>query len=157
MVRNLSANPKGGGRFDLGVRQAVDSLLPGESRDAIVFFTSGILDETSFARTSLSEIGALLQNNGIRFFAVVFGDGVPDAALKYLVNRTGGTIFSASRPGGLNDLARILANTPSGTYRFSYISAEDSDFGNRQMSVSVEGYLFQKSGRDELGYYAPLR
>ncbi|MFZ4618167.1 MAG: hypothetical protein ACOYM2_18475, partial [Rectinemataceae bacterium] len=76
--------------------------------------------------------------------------------LQYLVTRSGGRIVNASGPNGLGDLALALGRTRSAKYKFSFDSAGDDDFGSRQLTVSIEAYLNQKSGRDELGYYAPL-
>jgi DNA-binding beta-propeller fold protein YncE len=157
LVRALQTATGGESRFDLGLRQAADVLLPGEVRDSIVFFTTGSISDASFQGTSISELGSLLRNNGIRFNAVIFGEARPDPSIVYLAQVTGGSILSAARPRGLGDLADLLEGAPSGRYAFSFESADNPEFGTRQLFVAVEAYLYQKSGRDELGYYAPLK
>jgi DNA-binding beta-propeller fold protein YncE len=144
----------GKGRFDLGLRLAATSLLPSGNRDAVLYLGTGRLDEASFVGTTLSELASLLRNNGLRFFAVVLEDASP--ALLYLAERTGGSIFSASRPGGLGDLGKALAGSATGRYRLSFESRATTAFGRAYLTVSVEAYLFKKSGKDELGYFAPL-
>lgn len=147
----------GPGRFDLGLRLAATSLLPSGPRDAVVYLGTGAVDESSFAGTALSELGALLENSGIRFYAVVVGEGPLSPSLRYLADRTRGEVFRASRARGLGDLNAELASAASGRYRLAFSSTADADFGRAQLSVAVEAYLYKKSGRDELGYYAPLR
>jgi DNA-binding beta-propeller fold protein YncE len=154
-LRIALAPASGRGRFDLAIRLAATSLLPSGNRDAVVYLGTGAVDEASFAGTTLSELAALMRNNGIRFFAVVLGE--PDASLRYLAERSGGDIFSASRPRGLGDLAATIAAAPTGRYRFSFASKAETSFGQGYLSVGVEAYLYKKSGKDELGYYAPLK
>ncbi len=157
LVRALRVNPETSGRFDLGLRQAVNTLMPSGVRDAVVYFSSGSLDDASLQSVSLSELAALLTNNGIAFYVVLIGDGNPDASLRYLVKRSGGSFIRAEAPRGIKDLPTLLRSAPSGRYEFSFESADDPDFGERQMTVALEAWLFHKSGRDEIGYYAPLR
>ena len=144
----------GRGRFDLALRLAATGLLPSGNRDAVVYLGTGAVDEASFAGTTLSELAALMRDNGIRFFAVVLAE--PDPALRYLAERTGGGIFSASRPRGLGDLASEIASAATGRYRFSFTSKAETNFGWAYLELGVEAYLYKKSGKDELGYYAPL-
>jgi len=145
----------GRGRFDRAVRLAATSLLPSGNRDAIVYLGTGAVDEASFSGTTLAELASLMRNNGIRFFAVVLGE--PDASLRYLAQRTGGGIFSASRPRGLGDLAAAISQATTGRYRFSFTSKAETSFGRGYLALGVEAYLYKKSGKDELGYYAPLK
>lgn len=157
LVASLRRDPETSGRFDLGLRQAVNALLPTGPRDAVVYFGTGALDEGSMRNSSLSELAALLADNGVAFHAVILGDGSPDPTLRYLASRSGGSILRAEGPRALQDLPALLRGAPSGRYDFSFLSADDPDFGTRQLSLAVEAWLFQKSGRDELGYYAPLK
>jgi DNA-binding beta-propeller fold protein YncE len=152
----IALSPASGrGRFDLALRLAATSLLPSGNRDAIVYLGTGAIDEAAFSETTLGELAALLRNNSIRFFAVVLGD--PDASIRYLAERTGGAIFSASRPRGLGDLAAEISSAATGRYRFSFISKAETSFGRGYLAIGVEAYLYKKSGKDELGYYAPLK
>jgi hypothetical protein len=49
-----------------------------------------------------------------------------------------------------------IAGAASGRYRFSFESKADTSYGRGYLALGVEAYLFKKSGKDELGYYAPL-
>ena len=152
----IALSPASGkGRFDAGLRLAATRLLPARARDAVVYLGTGEIDEASFSGTTLSELAALLAANGIRFYAVVLGQA--SAPIRYLAERSGGTVYSASRPRGLGDLAADLRSAPSGRYSLSFTSKADPVFGRAYLSVAAEAYLYKKSGKDELGYYAPLR
>jgi DNA-binding beta-propeller fold protein YncE len=152
----VALSPSSGkGRFDQAIRLAATNLLPSGNRDAVVYIGTGAVDESSFSGTTLSELAALLRNNGIRFYAVL--SGAPDSSLRYLADRTGGELFSADRPRGLGDLASSIAATPTGRYRFSFTSKAQTSFGRGYLSVGLEAYLYKRSGKDELGYYAPLK
>jgi hypothetical protein len=154
-LRVALAPSSGKGRFDQAIRLAATELLPSGNRDAVVYIGTGAVDESSFAGTTLSELAALLRNNGIRFYAVL--TGTPDSSLRFLADRTGGELFSADRPRGLGDLASSIAATPTGRYRFSFTSQAQTSFGRGYLSVGLEAYLYKRSGKDELGYYAPLK
>jgi DNA-binding beta-propeller fold protein YncE len=154
-ARAALAPASGRGRFDLGVRLAATTLLPSGDRDAVVYLGTGYVDEASFSGMTLSELASLMRNNGLRFFAVCLAE--PSAALRYMADATGGSVYSASRPRGLGDLAAEIAGAASGRYRFSFESKADTSFGRGHLTVGVEAYLFKKSGKDELGYYAPLQ
>lgn len=143
------------GRFDVALRLAATSLLPSGNRDAVVYLGTGAIDESSFSGSTIAELAALLRNNGIRFFAILFGE--PDASLRYLAQRTGGGIYSASRPRGLGDLASTIGEAPTGRYRFSFTSKAETSFGRGYLTVGLEAYLYKRGGKDELGYYAPLK
>ncbi len=152
----LALSPASGrGRFDLALRLAATSLLPAGNRDAIVYLGTGAIDESSFSGTTLSELASLMRGNGIRFFAVLLGE--PDPALRYLAERTGGELFSASRPRGLGDLASAIVSAPTGRYRFSFTSKAETSFGRGYLAIGLEAYLYKRSGKDELGYYAPIK
>ena len=154
-TRIALAPPSGKGRFDLGLRLAATRMLPSQTRDAIVYLGTGAVDEASFVGTTLSELGSFLVANGIHFFAVALD--TPSPSLRYLAERTGGGVYQASRPRGLADLAADLGSAPSGRYSVSFVSKADPVFGRAYLSVTAEAYLYKKSGKDELGYFAPLK
>jgi len=144
------------GRIDLALRLAATSLLPTSPRSSVIYLGLGSVDDKAFAGTTLSEVANLFRNNGIRFFAVILGEGSPSESIRYLASETGGTVYSAARPRGLGDLAAEIAQGPSGRYRLTFTSKADSGFGQNYLLVGVEAYLYRKSGKDELGYFAPL-
>jgi hypothetical protein len=140
-------------KFDLGLRLAATSLFP-LGGDAVVYLGGGAIDDTSFAGTTLAELASLLKNNGIRFYALTFGEAA--AALRFLAARTGGAVYLVSNPRGLSGFRRDYLSASSGSYRLRFTSKADSAFGRRYQTAAVEVYLYKKSGKDELGYYGPL-
>jgi hypothetical protein len=54
-------------------------------------------------------------------------------------------------------LAAEISSAATGRYRFSFISKAETSFGRGYLAIGVEAYLYKKSGKDELGYYAPLK
>jgi sugar lactone lactonase YvrE len=144
-------------RFDLGLRFAVTSLLPTNPRDAVIYLGTGLVDEASFGGMTLAELAALMRNNGVHFYAVLLGDGAPAPSLRFLVEQSGGGLYYAARPRGLGDLAADIVSSASGRYRLGFTSVADPAFGDSYLTVAAEAYLYKKSGRDELGYFAPRK
>ncbi|MDR2068338.1 MAG: NHL repeat-containing protein [Spirochaetaceae bacterium] len=143
-------------RFDQGLRLAATDLLPGSKKRAVVFVGHGSLGELAFEQYSLSELAAYLTNNGIRFYAVIAGDDPPAEELRYLSEQTGGQALPLYRPQGIRPVLESLGSAPSGSYTLRYRSQLPTDFGRAYLSVEAEVYLLERSGRDKIGYFAPL-
>ncbi|HSV56395.1 MAG TPA: hypothetical protein VLH39_04725, partial [Magnetospirillaceae bacterium] len=143
-------------RFDTALRLSVSTLAAELRRSAVVYVTTGDLDGTSLGGATLSELGAHLRNNGIRFYAVLVGDGQISDAVRYLVSTAGGSAYRVWDPPGLGRIGRDLSAAASGRYRLRFTSAADPGFGRAYLRTTVEASLFRKSGRDESGYFAPL-
>ena len=144
-------------RLDLGLRLAASKLLVSDTRRVIFYLTTGSIGDTSFKGYSLSETAAFLANNNIFFFAVMLGRGSPDPALEYLAAQTGGQVVALSRPKGLSDLVEALSSRPYGRYIIRFTSQAESEFGQAYLPFAVETYLMKRSGRDEFGFFAPLK
>jgi hypothetical protein len=143
--------------LDLGIRMAVPLLLKSQNLREVFFVGPGILPEDAFARYGLEENLNYLRNNRCRFTVIQTVDQPLDPALEYLVAQTGGVVFKLYNPKGLLDLGASLVDKKDGSYIFRFRSLFDTDFGRKYLPVEVEARLFQKSGRDEAGYFAPLR
>ncbi len=153
----LELKPSAQWRFDSGLRLAASSLFPSQARRAIFYLTTGSVNEALLNQQALSELGALLANNGIALFAVIVGNAAPSPALDYLCERSGGALLRADRPEGLAGAANALRASASGMYRLSFSSVGDDGFGRSYLPFSVEAYLRGRSGKDESGFFAPLR
>jgi DNA-binding beta-propeller fold protein YncE len=143
-------------RFDRGLRLAATDLLSGSKKRAVVFVGSGPLGELAFEQYSLSELAAYLTNNGIMFYAVIVGENLPAEELRYLCDQTGGQVLPLYRPQGIGPVLESLGSVPSGSYTLRYRSQLPTDFGRAYLSVEAEVYLLERSGRDKIGYFAPL-
>ena len=65
-------------------------------------------------------------------------------------------MYYVFRPEGLGGVVRDIINLPQGTYQLKYVSALQTNFGEKYLPVEAEVYLMNRSGRDESGYFAPL-
>ena len=144
-------------RFDTALRLAISTLATGLRRSAVVYITTGTVNESSFEGATLSELGAYLRNNGIRFYAVVVGEAQPSSAVRYLAEIAGGSVFRVWDPAGLGRIGQDLRNAATGRYRLRFTSSAEPGFGRTYLRAVVEAYLYKKSGRDESGYFSPLR
>lgn len=153
----LSAAVDPAWRFDSALRLSVSSLVGKLERSAIVYITTGGVNEGAFENASLAELGAYVRNNGIRFYAVIVGEGPASDAVQYLTKTTGGAVLRVWDPAGLGSIGAELYSAPSGRYRLRFTSAANSGFGRSYLRIMVEAYLFKKSGKDEAGYFAPVK
>lgn len=144
-------------RFDAGLRLAAGSLFERSGRRSIVYVGTGSVNERFLNGASLSELSAILEANDISLYAVILGPGVPSEALAYLVQKSGGATYRADRPEGLSVIAESIREARTGRYRLSYVSTADDGFGRAYLPFSVEVYLRDRSGKDESGFFAPLR
>jgi DNA-binding beta-propeller fold protein YncE len=142
-------------RFDLGLRLAATDLFAGAKKRAVVFVTTGRLGERAFEQYSLSELAAYMANNGVVFLAVLVGGNSADADIRYLCNRTGGSVLSLYQPEGIGPALEQLTHTPSGSYILNYRSRLSADYGRSYLPVEAEVYLLERSGRDSTGYFPP--
>jgi DNA-binding beta-propeller fold protein YncE len=142
-------------RFDLGLRLATTDLLGGAKKRAVVFVTSGQLGELAFEQYSLSELAAYMANNGVVFLAVLVGGNPADADIRYLCDRTGGSVLSLYRPEGIGPVLEQLTRTSSGSYILNYRSRLSAEYGRAYLPVEAEAYLLERSGRDSIGYFPP--
>jgi len=143
--------------LDLGIRTAVPQLMKNAGLRELIFVGQGNLPEDAFARYGLEENLNYLRNNRVKFSVIQVADLALDPALARLVSETGGSIRLLYNPKGLADLGGELITRKDGSYLFRFNSLFDSDFGRKYLPVEIEARLFQKSGRDESGYFAPLR
>lgn len=143
-------------KFDLGLRLAVNSLVNASPRRAVVFLSTGAVSPDGFGNYGLDSLAAYLQNNGIVFSAVSLKQGAVPDEYAYLVDFTGGKSWYVYRPEGLAPLVEDIRESANGFYSLSFVSLLQSNFGEAYLPVEVEAYLMNRSGRDELGYFAPL-
>ncbi len=155
--QSLQTPPSAKWRFDIAAKAAGDELITSVSgaRRAVVFMTSGVLGPGAFATYSLTEIAAYMRNNGIAFYPVLFGNQPPDEELSFLASETGGSLFSASSPGGMQQVARTISARVGSLYTLRYTSRTPPEFGEKYIPLEIEVTAQKVSGRDESGYYAP--
>jgi DNA-binding beta-propeller fold protein YncE len=156
----LAATARGGAfsprwRFDMAIRLAASDLLAGEKKRAVVFVSSGVVGELGFEQYGLSELAAYLANNGTAFYAVIL-DGGAGEELRYLCEETGGEVVYLYQSSGVGPAIRAIGTKGSGSYSLRYRSFLPTNFGRDLLTVEAEVYLMERSGRDRIGYFAPL-
>jgi hypothetical protein len=144
-------------RFDSGLRLAAGTIFETSGRKSIVYVGSGSVNEAFLKGPSIAELAAMLVNNDIVFNCVLLGKGSASETLRYLASRSGGSIYRADRPEGLQEVAESIRRSRTGIYRLSYLASADDGFGRAYLPFNVEVYLRDRSGKDETGYFAPLR
>ena len=154
LMRSIEADQQW--RLDQAVRLAGDRLILDQSKREIVFIGSGVLPDWAFDTIGLSQTLAYLRNNHIRFSLINISGGSIDPALVYLIERSGGEVYTIYRSQGLEEFGKDLLERRTGLYMFSVSSLFNAEFGRRYLPVEAEVIHFTKSGRDEAGYFAPL-
>lgn len=143
--------------LDLALRLCANDLINAEHKRAIILVGTGKTGLNSFSKYSLSESTAFLNNNHIDVASVLLSQNAPDEEFDYIVSHTQGKEYYMFRPEGLSSVIEDLLDNPNGLYSFSYTSVLQTNFGEKYLPVEVETYLLNRSGRDECGYFAPLK
>lgn len=143
-------------RFDLSLRLAASQLIPNIRKKAVFFVTGGgELSPDAFSQYDLVEMANYLRSNAIRFTVVKVGSHPLAPEVDYLRTATGGDIFDLASPTALGGIIESLENSQTGKYVLTYQSITPPEFGTRYIPLGVEVKHFKKSGRTELGYFAP--
>jgi DNA-binding beta-propeller fold protein YncE len=143
--------------FDLGVRLGVTELLSSRNRKAVIFITNGDLGPGAFRSYGLQETLDYMRSNSIVFYPVYTQASSGGEELEFLARETGGKVYRYHNADGLGNIARDMVKQRDGNYLLSYRSSRDTDFGRAYIPVEVEVNLVRRSGRDEAGYFAPLK
>lgn len=142
--------------LDRAMRMAGADLLDDRSRRALFFFTGGVLEPSAFDTYGLVETARFMKNNDILFYPVYTEKDVTRAELEYLASETGGESLYLLREEGLGQVLDQIRTSKNGSYTLSFTSQTNNDFGRVYLPLSIEVNYLKKSGRDELGFFAPL-
>ncbi len=143
--------------LDTAIRLSAGALVNGESKRAIVYIGSGRVTQQAFDHYGLSDLTAFLNNNSVSFLTVLLEQGSADGEIRYICENTEGHEYYVYRTQGLSKIVEDIIEIPSGIYRLSFTSRLQTEFGQRYLPVEVETYLMNRSGRDETGYFSPLK
>ncbi len=141
--------------FDLGMRLASSQVLGGGSRKAVVFLSSGSLNQNAFSHYTLTETLDYMINNGIVFYTVYVNEDDTSPELEFLSKETGGLSLPLYGPSGIIEILPHLRSKPSGSYTLEFKTEKDSDFGRRALPVEIQVSHFDRSGKDRSVYYGP--
>lgn len=143
--------------FDLALRMAVNGLINGQPKRAVVYITDGLMPQNSFDRYGLTDLTAFMSNNSVAFSVINLRQGALAEELDYIYKNSYGKSYYVYRPEGLGSIAKDLLDVPNGLYQFSFESVLQTDMGRAYLPLEVETYIMNRSGRDETGYFAPLQ
>jgi len=143
--------------LDLAFRLAVNDLINAGKKRSVVFVTHGNVTERSFERYSLSQTVAYMNNNSVMCSSIFLSRENVSEETEYIMKNTKGKSYYVFREEGLASLMEDLLDIPQGNYSFSYVSTLPTNFGENFLPVEIESYLMNRSGRDESGYFSPLK
>ena len=154
-VLSASTNYSRNWSFDLGVRLAASQLMGGGAGKAVVFLSSGNLNQKAFSHYTLTETLDYLHNNNIVFYTVYINESDVSPELDFLSKETGGLSLPLYGPAGIKEIISNLRSQPSGSYTLKFKTTRDSDFGRRPLPVEIQVSHFDRSGKDRSVYYGP--
>lgn len=143
--------------LDLAFRLAANDLTKAGAKRAIVFVSDGSATPESFSRYALSEIVSYFNNNSILFSSVLATNTDAGSELSYMLQNTQGSLWYVYGEQGLGNVVADLNHFPIGVYELSFISSLPTNYGTAYLPIEAEVYLMNRSGRDESGYFAPLK
>jgi hypothetical protein len=139
------------------LRMASLELAPLRGRKLLISIGSGRepVRSSGSATPSAAVTASLMSTNGIRYAYVPLVTEPDSQSFDYMARETSGGIYYLYRPAGIAPIIGEYAKKPTGRYYLKIISQLDPDYGNRYLPVEVEVAYYNRTGRDELGYYAP--
>lgn len=143
--------------LDLAIRLCANDLIGNSDKRAILFVTAGKATSKSFAKYSLAETVAYLNNNSISFSQINLVQRASDEEIAYVVDKTPGKEYYVYRQEGLSNVINDIIDIPVSLYTLTYTSSLGAGFGETYLPVEVQADIMNKSGRDEAGYFAPLQ
>ncbi len=143
--------------IDRAIRLAVGSLIDSPAPREMIIVTDGAKTEDRFQNFGLQETLQYLHVNDVRVSVVYLESNIELPEFEYLVQETGGRTTYAFEATGLSPFVEQLLTRRAGRYVLRYVSAKDTEFGRRYIPLEIEVAHLRRTGRDETGYFAPLR
>ena len=140
--------------FGGALQLASSELLDDTARRAIIYIRDGGEIEAPFSRADRRQLANSLNINGISLIEVALDEYRPHESVTQFYTIIDARRFAYADSDAVGAVTDTLRTVSDGRYRLSYISDADDDFGRRYIPLSVEAFLYQRSGRDEAGYYS---
>lgn len=152
-----SAQQTANGDFSVAIRNAALELAKNvDSNKAVIFISDGQINDENFQTYGFAETYSFLKRKQISFYLVKVGANSISDKMQYLIENTSGYSQDLINPKGFKNLHEKVLEQKNSYYIMKYKSNMNSDFGRRYIPLKVEAYLNNRSGKDELGYFAPL-
>lgn len=156
-VRALKTEYTDNVHVDSGLRLAVNDLINGEKKRAVIYITTGTVGQNAFTKYSLSDLTTFMNNNAVSYNTVLLDNKAPADEISYIEHNTTGYSYYVYRPEGLSSVIDDILAIPSGLYQLTYTSSLATAYGMKYLPVEIQAYLLNRSGRDETGYFSPLQ
>lgn len=159
LLENNNANTNGlNNKGDLKIGQAFSTGLNNlfkqiHNKKALVFFTSGELNENSFDPLGYDVCLNYAKNNFIPVYIVAFEKSPIENELKEMARLTGGKYFDAYTSKSIGDLASNLKELEQSIYYVQYDSKLSTSKNYKWRETQVEVKLKELFGKDKAGYY----
>ncbi|MBN1410993.1 MAG: VWA domain-containing protein [Spirochaetales bacterium] len=144
-------------RLGMALRLAGGKLVPSRLKKVILFLTTGEYNPFIFNDYSLMDITHFLKNNHICFYPVYLTQGIKNDDLEYIAEQTMGRNFGFFDKEGLLPLLSVLTSQKDSRYVVKFNSSTFNELGTNMIEVQAEVSLHKKTGRDESGYYGPIK
>ncbi len=148
----LEPNGSPEANFDISLRFALDSLVQSRQRKVIVFF-SGDTDKIATETYNISDLKSYLQLENANMYSVL---SKGNKVISYLVDNTNGRVYNNSSVRNFDTDLQENRDALTGHYTLSFRSIAYTDLARRYLPIEVLVRYVRRSGKDELGYFAPL-
>lgn len=138
--------------FGQTLRFTLDSLSRDRKHKVVIYIndTNNPIETNNFDLTDLSNY---LETQNASFFAIVQNN---NELLKYLAEKSGGRIFTNMDTRELMQSIQQQRAINNGYYSLKFRSVSDTDLARRYVPVNVTVRYLKLSGKDSLGFFAPL-
>ena len=142
--------------FGTAIQLATSQLLRTSAKRTIIYIDDGAPIQNPFPHTAEQNIADAIDTNAISFTRLSFTGRPLKENSTAFYNRISANSVEYLDGNTAQEIIENATRNHDGRYRLHYTSNADSDFGRRYIPVSITAFLHQRSGRDELGYYAPI-
>jgi|GEM_PF-7040329 len=127
-----------------------------KGKRSIIYIGDGTLDNNDFSTYGFIESALYLKSFSIGFYVLNIINDIYDDKLKYIADKTDGNYEYFLNINNLDSFINKIKSKKESRYIIQYNSTLNPGFGKRYIPLKIQTYLLSRSGRDELGYYAPL-
>ena len=138
--------------FDISLRFAIDSLIK-QRRKRIIVFVSGDADQIAAETYNISDLQNYLKLQNANMYGVL---SKSNKIISYLVENTNGQFYTDANVRSFTKDLQLNRDELTGYYTLNFTSTAYTDLARRYIPVEVLVRYVRRSGKDELGYFAPL-
>ncbi|MEM9424786.1 MAG: hypothetical protein AAF975_08380, partial [Spirochaetota bacterium] len=138
--------------FDISLRFTLDSLTQLRNKKIIVFI-SGKSERISADTYNISDLKSYLDLGNASMYSILSSE---NKIISYLVKNTNGKIYSNANVRNFTSDIQKNRDSLTGQYTLGFTSTAFTDLARRYIPVEAVVRYVRRSGKDELGYFAPL-